>query len=149
MTDILVLFFSIGSGFCVGKYLRDRLWDKNQFYLEVIKYTKLLIANIQSKQIELDIFNKSFCSSCNSTFCNFILSGVVPSYFNKSDSAFFTRYYGSLKDSASNKLLPTLQFDLQQLDALYHTFSIDKLKYSKIFVQLGLLCGAIIGILLL
>ncbi len=149
MTDIIVFLMCALAGFLVGNYLKKQSIHKNFFYLDSIKYIKLLLTNIDTKQVVLNDFNADYCISCCKDFNEFISLGKMPSYLLKTEKKLFNDLQYSLTNTIRDKMIINLNFLLEQINGQYEEFVSSKFTQAKVYEKIGLLCGAMIGILLI
>lgn len=111
-------------------------------FADMVRYAELLQLNISGRQLELEQFNKEFCSNCSSQFAEALqhkfchLSAqqrqVVQNFLN-------------FNFADSQALLQHLNFSQKQLQQLYQQSQKDNKGW--LYVKLGLLFGVMAGVL--
>ena len=148
MTNIIILFCCILSGFLVGRHLSKRIKDKENFFYDLTRYLSLLKVNVKGRCVELHHFNKEFATSCAEPFANLLLSNKVPTFLDANQKQLVTSIFANLSATTSTQLLSNIDYFEQlianQVDGLSNTFHNGKM-YSK----LGVLLGVMVGILLM
>ncbi|MCM1395424.1 MAG: hypothetical protein NC132_04845 [Corallococcus sp.] len=116
-------------------------------YLDLLKYIAALKLNVNGRQVELEKFNADFCVNCSGAFSAALCQNKFPRM--KSDKRKTVQdFFANLNCASGNQLLQHLEFYESQLrpDAEQCAQSAAK---SAVYVKIGMLLGAMIGILFL
>ena len=148
MTNIILLFCTILAGFLVGKHLERRQVNRWQFFVDLKKYIVLLKSNVKTKRIELQTFNAQFSQSCSSVFGKFLLEQAPLPFLTKNQNQIVLAFFNSLSATTSSELLSNLDFYEQQINLEFNSVASDY-QSRHAFVKLSILCGVVVGILLL
>lgn len=120
---------------------------KNLMYLDLLKYIAALKLNVNGRQLELARFNADFCTNCSGAFCAALQQNKYPRL--KADKRKTVQdFFANLNCASGNQLLQHLEFYETQLrpDAEECAQAAAK---SSVYVKIGILLGAMAGILFL
>lgn len=134
-------------GFLVGRFLQKQVIAKNQMYLDLLKYVAALKLNVNGRQVELAVFNADFCANCSEPFAALLQQNKyprMPADKRKTVQDFFA----NLNCASAGSLLQHLEFYEAQLrpDAEQSAQVAAK---SSVYAKIGILLGAMVGILFL
>ena len=149
MTDIIVLICCILGGFFVGRYTQSVINAKNQFYLDTLKYIENLQINIKTKQIGISSFNQEYSKICTSEFKAFLLDNKIEVRLSRAERKNILSLTNTMLDTSSDTLFSNLSFVSKLINDDYQLFYNSKFLKSKVYDKIGLLVGAIVGILLM
>lgn len=147
MTRIILLICCILCGFLIGRYLQKQVQAKNQMYLDLLKYIAALKLNVNGRQVELERFNADFCVNCSGAFCS-VLQQIKYPHLKADKRKTVQDFFANLNCASGNQLLQHLEFYEAQLrpDAEQCAQAAAK---SSVYVKIGILLGAMVGILFL
>lgn len=147
MTDIILFLCTTLAGFLLGLYLQRRVARTNEMYCDLSRYISALKLNVTGRQRELADFNAEFAAACGAVFKDCLIGKKFPR-FNAQQKKRLEEFFDNLDCSGSEQLLQNLDFYAKQFEPDMHA-SADALKKSSVYVKLGLLLGAMVGILFL
>lgn len=150
MIDIVILFCSIVSGILVGSYLQERLQVKRAFCEDLSRYATLLRVNVQSRQKPLRDFNAEFSLNCSKPFAEYIC-GVEKrnSVLSKQDGKTVVAFFDEINCTSADELYKQLEYYQTVFDEFKANVDEQAKRKGGLYVKLGALLGAMIGILLL
>ena len=116
-------------------------------YVDLMKYIAALKINVDGRKLELQKFNADFTKTCSSVFASALQGGKLP-YVKKDKRKNIEDFFSSLNCVSGSELVTNLTFYETQLkpDA---DDAMTAAKKSSVYVKLGLLIGAMVGILFL
>lgn len=147
MTGIILLCCSVLCGFLAGRYFQRRVLRKNEMLVDVMKYISALKLNVTGKQQELEKFNESFLQGSSKTFREFLSERRMPA-LSPLQKKRIEDCFANLDCVSGEQLLQHLDFYGQQLQGDLSECA-EEAKKSSVYVKLGLLLGAMLGILFL
>ncbi len=147
MTNIILLICCILGGFLLGRFLQKRVLARNDMFTNLVKYVAELKLNVNGKQVELDKFNTQFGESCSDVFRCY-LTDKKSSTLSERQKKMVDDFFANLNCTSGNQLLQHLEFYEKQFNTELETTS-SEAKKSSVYVKIGLLLGAMVGILFL
>ena len=147
MIDIILLLCTTLAGFFVGLYLQKRVARTGEMWNDLSRYIASLKLNVAGRQRELADFNAEFVSTCGATFRDCLVAKKYPK-LSAQQKKRIEDFFANLDCAGSEQLLQNLDFYAKQFEADIKD-SADAVKKSSIYVKLGLLLGAMLGILFL
>lgn len=147
MSGILLLICCILCGFCVGLFLQRREKDCMTFVEDLLRYIDLLRVNIDTERKSLAVFDGEFISRCGKQFSDYRSgTGGAPSKrTGKLADEFFD---GVVACNNSQQLAKHLDYYKAVVAAQLAEMSYGG-KRKGLYVKLGLLLGAMVGLLFL
>lgn len=149
MTDIILLICCILAGFFVGRYTQSVINTKNLFYLDTLKYIENLQINIKTKQIGIPSFNQEYSKICTSEFKAFLFDNKIEVHLSRAERKNILSLTNTMLDTSSDTLYSNLSFVSKLINDDYQLFYNSNFLKSKVYDKIGLLLGAIVGILLM
>lgn len=149
MTDIIIVICCILGGFAVGKFIENQFRSKGRFYQDLTRYLSLLKDNIRGRQLELDKFNAAFASTCSRPFCDYLTSGKFHLKLNKSQRDHVEAFFNNLNCTSSQALIEHIEYYGKILSDEAKFVWDNEVVKSSIYTKLGMLLGAMLGILLI
>ena len=147
MTDIILLLCTTLAGFLLGLYLQKRVARQTEMWNDLARYITSLKLNVTGRQKELADFNAEFLSGCGATFSDCLVKQKYPKVSAQQKKR-LDDFFASLDCAGSEQLLQNLDYYAKQFESDVKD-SGDALKKSSIYLKLGLLLGAMLGILFL
>lgn len=147
MSGILLLICCILCGFCVGLFLQRRERDCVAFVEDLLRYIDLLRVNIDTERKSLAAFDSEFVTRCGKPFAGYRTgTGGAPSKrTGKLADDFFD---GAVACNNSQQLAKHLDYYKAVVTAQLAEMSGGG-KRKGLYVKLGLLLGAMVGLLFL
>lgn len=146
MTDIIIVLCCILAGFLVGLFLKKTATKRRDIFFDAVKYSSALRLNVVGRQQEMQLFNAAFTQNCSEAFAVYLTESKLPPFFPKRQTALLAEFFGNLDCVSGEQLLSHLSFYQPQLDDSLKEFEAAA-KKSTVYVKLGLLVGAMVGIL--
>ncbi len=131
----------------MGKYFQKRVKNRSDLYADVSRYIAELKLNVTGKQTEISKFNEEFLQRCSKAFSEFF-SEQKSFALSTAGKKQLQKFFADLDCISGEQLLQHLNFYEKQFEVQVKD-SVDELKKSSMYVKLGLLLGAMIGILFL
>lgn len=147
MLNIILLTCCILAGFLIGRLIKKRVVQRNELIVDLVRYTELLKVNINGKQLELHKFDEEFSTTCSTTFRAYLTEKKYPA-LNAMQKKRVEDFFANLNCVSGNQLLQHLDFYKTQFDSDLQASTAEVAKAS-VYVKLGILLGAMIGILFL
>lgn len=147
MLDIILIICCTLAGFALGKFLERRIGEKGKFYQDLTMYVALLKDNVLGRQLELEKFNAEFIQNCGSTFKSYIQNGSVKNRFSKAQKANLDKFFGNLDCVSSQALVEHIDYYGKILSEDAQAVLKNEVAKSSIYSKLGMLLGAMLGIL--
>jgi len=134
-------------GFLVGRFLQKQALAKNSMYLDLLKYVAALKLNVSGRQVELAVFNAEFSANCSEPFRALLQNNKYPRMSSDKRKT-VQDFFANLNCASGNQLLQHLEFYETQLrpDAEQCAQAAAK---SSVYAKIGILLGAMVGILFL
>lgn len=149
MINIILLICCILAGFALGKFLERKASEKGRFYQDLTSYITRLKDNVNGRQLELKNFNDEFTKSCGGTFANFLLNNRAKVRLTKSQRNNLTQFHDNLDCISSKALVEHLDYYGKILSDDAQDVMKNEVAKSSVYAKLGMLLGAILGILLI
>lgn len=149
MTDIIIIICCILCGFAAGKYIENRIRSKGKFYQDLTRYISLLKDNINGRQLELEKFNDSFVETCNKPFGDYLINRKDKVKLSKSQRDNIKAFFDNLNCASSQALIEHLEYYGKILSDEAKSVWDNEVVRSSIYAKLGMLLGAMLGILLI
>lgn len=148
MSGILVLICCVLVGFCVGLFLQRRKTDNLSFVEDLLKYIELFRVNVTTGQKTIEDFDKEFLSACGKAFADY--KNGLSVGLDKSVKALADEFFvGAEQANNSQQLLKHLDYFCAKAQSKYAEVSKNADKQKGLYVKLGLLTGAMVGLLFL
>lgn len=148
MSGILLLICCILCGFCVGLFLQRRERDCVTFVEDLLRYIDLLRVNIDTERKSLAAFDSEFISRCGKQFSDY-RSGTGGGAPNKRTGKLADDFFdGVVACNNSQQLAKHLDYYKAVVAAQLAEMSCGG-KRKGLYVKLGLLLGAMVGLLFL
>lgn len=148
MSGILLLICCILSGFFVGLFLQRRKAEQVAYLKDLTNYLSLFRANVNSKRIPLPRFNQDFAKRCSSTFAE-SLQGDISLPFPKNDAQQIIAFFDGLTCANSIELGKHLDYYEKVFAQMANGYFTQADKQKGMYVKLGILTGAMVGVLFL
>lgn len=146
MTSIVIFSCCTLGGFCVGLFVDKRLKEQCVFVADLHRYALQLNANVLSLRQRLDQFDRTFASQCSASFSSFLLTQThLP--LNKSDGAVVREFFDGLACNSCQQLSEHLRFYLQLFADMSARYAEQSKKQKGLYAKLGILVGAMTGLL--
>ena len=147
MIDIILFLCTTLAGFFLGLYLQRRVTRLNDMWNDLSRYISTLKLNVTGRQCELANFNAEFVGSCSATFRECLVEKKFPK-LNAQRKKRLEDFFAALDCTGSEQLLQNLDFYAKQFEPDLKE-SNEAVKKSSMYVKLGILLGAMVGILFL
>lgn len=148
MLDIIIIICCISGGFALGKFVERRLGDKGRFYKDLTRYVLSLKENVGGRQLELAKFNEEFAQSCSKPFADYLLLGRLNVSLTKAQREDLRLFFDNLDCVSSQALLRHLECQGKILTAECDEVLSKETSKASVYGKLGMLLGAMLGILL-
>ncbi len=147
MSNIILLICCISVGFLVGNVFRKQcVWEADLFG-DAVKYVATLKLNVAGRRVELAQFNQEFLLEASDAFRCY-MQGASKVHLSSERKKHLQNFFTNVDCASAEQLL-------QHLDFYHEIFLADfevcrqRKKTSAVYVKLGLLCGAMVGVLFL
>lgn len=148
MIDIIIIICCVFSGFALGKFIENKICEKGKFYKDITRYVASLKDNVSGRQLELYKFNDEFAKSCCRPFAEYLYTGKLKLALKKTQKENITAFFDNLDCASSQALIQHLDYQGKILiDDGKEVLDKEVMKAS-IYSKLGMLLGAMLGILL-
>lgn len=148
MLDIIIIICCVLGGFALGKFLENKVGEKGKFYKDLTRYVAALKENVSGRQLEIAKFNDEFAKSCSKPFANYLQTSKLNLTLKKSQKENITFFFDNLDCASSQALIQHLDYQGKILiDDGKEVLDKEVVKAS-IYSKLGMLLGAMLGILL-
>lgn len=147
MIQIFALVCCVSSGMFAGIFLRKRAIRKNEFFADLMRYISALQLNVSGRQQELGAFNEDFAKNCSETFREALLNRSYPNV-SRIQKQNLDAFFSNLDTPGGSALLQHLEFFKKLFDNDCDEAAASA-KKSFVYVKLGILFGAMVGILFL
>jgi len=148
MIDIIIIICCVLGGFALGKYVENRIGEKGKFYQDLTRYTVALKDNVSGRQLELSKFNDEFCASCSKVFAEFLSTGKIKLRLSKSEKKNIDAFFDNLNCASSQALVQHIDYQGKILTENADDVINKQVAKASIYSKLGMLLGAMLGILL-
>ncbi|MCM1534002.1 MAG: hypothetical protein NC099_05045 [Corallococcus sp.] len=149
MTDIILFVACALLGYAVGKYFEKRVKEKGDFYSDLKRYVALFRENIVGRQVELNKFNEEFCSACSDGFAAYIACGKIKCRLTTAQRNNLSAFFDNLDCVSSQQLGNHLDYSFKILSDDCNAVLSNEVAKSNVYGKLGLLFGAMVGIVLI
>lgn len=146
MTNIILLIACILCGYACGKYIEKRVKRKGEFFTDLHRYVSLLKANVDGRRVELNKFNEEFASNCSSVFHTYLDECKIKCNVSSVQKSNITKFFENLSCASSKELSEHLEYYGAQFEADSKAVSENEVAKASVYVKLGILLGAMIGI---
>lgn len=147
MSGILLLICCILCGFCVGLFLQRRERDNVTFVEDLLRYIDLLRVNIDTERKSLAAFDSEFVARCGKQFSDY-RSGTGGAPGKRTGKLADDFFDGVVACNNSQQLAKHLDYYKAVVAAQLAEMSCGG-KRKGLYVKLGLLLGAMVGLLFL
>ena len=148
MLDIIIIVCCILGGFALGKYIENRISAKGKFFQDVTRYAAMLKENVNGRQWELSKFNHEFCKTCSKPFAEYITVGQVKLRLSKLQKDNLSAFFDNLDCASLQALVQHLDYHGKLLAEMSKNVMDNEVAKASIYSKLGMLLGAMLGILL-
>lgn len=135
-------------GFACGKYLEKRIKRKGDFFSDLSRYLTLLKVNIEGRQVELEEFNREFCTNSSSVFREYIQNGKVKCALSSAQKDSISAFFSHLDCVSTQELVKHIEYYSYVFSTENKLVEAEVTKAS-IYVKLGILLGVMVGIVLM
>lgn len=146
MTNIILLIACILCGYACGKYVEKRVKRKGEFFADLYRYAASLKANVDGRRVELDKFNDEFTSGCSSVFRSYLVEGKIKCSLSAVQKSNITNFFRNLSCASSKELTEHLEYFSTQFESESKVIFENEVSKASVYVKLGILLGAMIGI---
>lgn len=146
MTGILVLICCILCGFCVGLFLQRRQTEQVAFLTDLTNYLSLLRVNVDGKRLPLPQFDSQFCQRAGESFKQYLCGNKsVP--LSATDGKIVASFFDGLKCNTGAELVRHIEYYQQVFAQVSARYLQNAEKQRGMYIKLGVLLGAMIGVL--
>lgn len=147
MINIILLICCICVGFLLGRVVQKQAIARSELFADAVKYAELFQMNVLGKRLEVAKFNANFLEDCTEPFKNY-LSKNGGCKLSPQQKKHLENFFQNLDCTSGEVLLQHLQFYEKVFRDDWNVCKEEAAK-SALFVKLGLLLGAMVGILFL
>ena len=147
MIDILIIIGCTLIGYLLGKYIERKIFDKGKFYQDLTSYVMLLKDNVNGRQLELSSFNLEYSQGSGKIFSDFLLNNNLKSHLSKTQKDNLTAFFSKLDCVSSQALIEHIDYYGKILNDDAQNVLQNEVAKSSIYAKLGMLLGAMVGIL--
>lgn len=147
MTDILIIICCTLIGYALGKYVERKICDKGKFYQDLTSYIMLLKDNVSGRQLELSSFNTEYSKNSGKIFSEYLLNSNLKVNLNKSQKENLTAFFNNLDCVSSKALVEHIEYYGKILNDDSQAVLQNEVAKRAIYSKLGMLLGAMVGIL--
>lgn len=148
MIDIIIIVCCVLGGFALGKCFERGITDKGKFYQDATRYAASLKENVIGRQLEIAKFNEDFCETCSKSFAEYIADGKLRVRLTKLQKDNLSAFFNNLDCSSSQALIQHLDYHGKLLADETKNILDKEVAKASIYSKLGMLLGAMLGILL-
>lgn len=148
MINIIVVVCCIMAGFAVGKYIEHRICEKGKFYQDLTMYIALLKDNVSGRQVEMSAFNSEFAQKSSKAFSDYLLHKELKLRLNKAQKDNLSAFFDNLDCVSSQALLEHIGYHGKILADDSQKVIQNEVAKSSVYGKLGMLLGAMLGILI-
>lgn len=134
-------------GYAIGKYFQRRAYDKGKFYQDLTAYLTLMKDNVTGRQLEMMAFNHEFAKSSCQSFADYIVNGELKIGLSKAQKENLIAFFGNLDCVSSQVLVDHINYHGKILTDDAQTVLQKEVVRSSIYSKIGMLLGAMLGIL--
>lgn len=146
MLDIIILICCTLIGFALGKLFEKKICAKGRFYQDLTAYIVLLRDNVVGRQLELSSFNESFVQNCGEAFGVYLLKSELQVRLDKAKRKNLEAFFNGMDCISSSALIEHINYYGKVFSEDAKSAREDAAK-SSIYPKIGMLLGAILGIL--
>lgn len=147
MIDIIIIICSVLGGFALGKFFEKKIVAKGKFYRDLLRYVATLKENVSGRQLELRKFNEEFAKTCGKPFAEYVLTGKLSLRLSKAQQSNVSALFNNLDCASSQELLQHLEYQGGILADEGKEVCDNEVSKASIYSKLGMLLGAMLGIL--
>lgn len=148
MIDIIIIICCILVGFALGKFLERKVLEKGKFYQDLCAYVSLLKDNITGRQLQLSAFNESFAlNNSSKAFADYLLKREVKVHMTKLQRESLTAFF-NMDCVSSQAFVEHINYYEKILTEDAQKVLQGEVAKASIYYKLGMLLGAMVGILL-
>lgn len=147
MINIIIIICCVFAGFAVGKFVEKRILEKGQFYQDLTTYMSLLSDNVNGRQLELAKFDGEFAQNCGRAFAAYLLNKEFKVHLSKAQKANIARFFANLDCVSSQSLVEHINYCSKTLTADCQNVLQNEVAKASVYAKLGMLLGAMVGIL--
>lgn len=147
MTNIILLICCIFMGYLLGRGAQKQVIARAELFSDAVKYVEFFRLNVDGKRMEVARFNEEFLKDCSEPFRHYLTKGGG-CRLSAAQSKHLKDFFQNVDCATSEMLLQQLNF----YDKIFHddwNLCRESANKSALFVKIGLLCGAMVGILFL
>ncbi len=148
MINIIIFFLCSLSGFLIGKFFEKRISEKGEFYRDLQKYVISFEENVEGRMVELSKFNDGFCDGSSESFVLYLKDKKTKIYFSKIQKKNLSAFFDNLSCISSQELLNHLNYFKRVFEEDGKRVN-EEVSRANLYSKLGLLLGAMVGILLI
>lgn len=148
MTGIIIVICCTLAGFAIGKYFQNRITDKGNFYRDLSSYVAILKDNVCGRQLEMSAFNAQFAQNCGKHFGEYLLNGKLNVRLSKLQKGNLIAFFGNLDCVSSQALMEQLDYHGKIIVDDAQAVLKNETAKAQIYSKIGMLLGAMLGILL-
>lgn len=148
MLDIIIIICCVLGGFALGKYFENRICEKGKFFQDITRYASTLKENVLGRQLELSRFNENFTKTCSRAFAEYLNEGKIRVQLSKTQKSNLSLFFDNLDCTSSQALVQHLDYHGKLLADETKSVLDREVTKAAIYGKLGMLLGAMIGILL-
>ena len=154
MIDIIILFCTSVLGFLIGKLCEGNGIRREKLYLDLLNFTKSFRVNAVTSRVVLTTFVDQFCKSACDDFVvlsNKALLGlrIKTSLLSEKELQYLSRFFSGLDAQNSKALAEHLDFFEGYFAESLTRVRADNNSKGSVGQKLGLLCGVIVGLILI
>lgn len=148
MLDIIIIICCVLAGFALGKLIETKIGEKGKFYQDLTSYVSLLKDNVLGRQLEIASFNQEFAANSSKMFADYILNGKVKPHLSKTQKNNLSAFFDNLDCVSSQALVEHINYHGKVLESDAQNVLQGEVAKASVYSKLGMLIGAMIGILL-
>lgn len=148
MLDIIIIICCVLGGFALGKCFEKGINEKGRFYQDATRYAASLKENVVGRQLEIARFNNDFGKTCGKAFAEYLADGKVKVRLTKLQKDNLSAFFDNLDCASSQELVQHLDYHGKLLTDETKNVLDKEVAKAAIYSKLGMLLGAMLGILL-
>ena len=154
MTDIIVLFCTSALGFLIGNAWENRLLNKEKLYVDLLDFAIKFRSNIQCGKVVLEDFLTAFNQGCSQEFRQYSEQYLLGKsckckLIKGKELQYVMRFFCGLNATNSLVLVEHLNLNVVYFQECLNKVRADNNSKGKVGQKLGLLCGVILGLVLI
>lgn len=154
MTDIIILFCTSLLGFIVGQAWENHQIRKERLYSDLYQFVVKFRANIKLNKVVLFDFLNEFNLSASNDFVLCSNSILVKKSCNcrlvkSNELNYICKFFNGLNAQNHKELLDHLDFFCDYFSSMLSQVRSDNKHKARLGQKLGLLCGVIVGLVLI